>query len=337
MAAPAYEDTTAAAGRAWEYRVTAVDAAGHESAASSAIATRPSPSAPAIALTAPASVGEGALFQLTLGDVTYNGTGTITKYVVRWGDGAVEEFLTPGVKTHAYADGTAVRDVIVDLFDGTTTYANAGTVRVTVNDVAPTLFAVGTASLPIGGEEDLQLFVNDPGNDAITGWLVNWGDGSPAQSVSTSVARATHRYDNPGNYTVSATVTNDDGTFSNNLITIRVADQGVPTLTHDIPAGFGRKGAEPMVFTITYTDDTAMTDVAPDAITVVGPNGFSAVASVVAATGSGKTRVVKYALAGPGGAWDEADNGLYEVRCATAPRSTPAATPHPAGWWPAST
>ena len=65
---------------------------------------------------------------------------------------------------------------------------------------------------------------------------------------------------------------------------------------------------------MTYTDDVAMADVAADAITVAGPNGFLAVAQVIATGGSGTTRVVKYAVDPPGGAWDEADNGPYEVR-----------------------
>ena len=147
----------------------------------------------------------------------------------------------------------------------------------------------------------------------INGWLVDWGDGSAPQFVPTDAARARHRYAAVGTYTVSATANNDDGSFSNNLIVVRVADITAPTISHDLPATFGRRGAEPLVFSITYTDDIAMADVAPDPITVVGPNGFSAVAQVITTGGSGNTRVVKYALAAPGGAWDEADNGQYDV------------------------
>jgi hypothetical protein len=314
LSAPTWDDTAAAAGRAWEYRITAVDAGAHESAPAVAVATRPSPSAPTIGLVAPAAVDEGSPFQLTLGDVSYSGTGQISKYVVRWGDGAVEEFLTPGPKTHVFADGTAVRDVVVDLFDGATTYAGAGTVRVTVDDVAPTLFAVGNDTLPIGGEEDLQLFVTDPGQDAIGGWLVNWGDGSLAETVALGVARARHRYDRPGSYTISATASNDDGTFSNELIVVRVKDGVAPTAAPEIPPILTRRGAEPFLFTVTYADELDMAEPAANAVAITGPNGFSAVAQVILSSNQGKTRVVKYALAAPGGSWDEADDGTYEVR-----------------------
>ena len=40
------------------------------------------------------------------------------------------------------------------------------------------------------------------------------------------------------------------------------AIRSAPTITHDVPATFGRRGAEPLTFTLTYTDDVAMADVA---------------------------------------------------------------------------
>jgi hypothetical protein len=313
MSALTLDDATAEAGRPWEYRVTAVDFGGHESAAADVTATRPVPSAPTITLTAPADVNEGSPFLLTLGAVSYSGTGQINQFVVHWGDGATETFTTGGVKSHVFADGTAVRDVVVDLADGQSTYAGAGTVRVTVNDVAPTLVIDGQSAISIGGFEDLTLNSFDPGADTLGDWLIDWGDGT-TEPAPAGDAVARHRYDRAGTYTIKATAANEEGSFSSNVITLTVKDMTAPTATPSALPPLGRTGTAAYPFTVTYADDLAMSDaIAADSVRVTGPNGFAADAAVVSVSGSGTSRVVTYAVNPPGGSWDEADNGTYTV------------------------
>jgi fibronectin type 3 domain-containing protein len=224
---PSFDDTTAAVGVAYTYRVTAVDRGGLESAASTAAATRLASAPPTIQLDGAPLALEGSTYELTLGPVTYFGTSLVTRYLVHWGDGETEEFTSPGVKPHVFADGVAIRDIVVDLFDGQTTYAAAGTRGVTVQDVAPTLVIGGDGSASTTAPYVLSLALQDPGDDAISGWLIDWGDGvvEPAGPAQTSAA---HTYGRAGTFTVRATAANDDGTFSANALTVAVTSPTPP-------------------------------------------------------------------------------------------------------------
>ena len=314
VTALSFNDTTAVAGVAYTYRVTAVDAAAHESAAASVGATRPQTGAPSIALDGAAEVSEGSVYELVLGAVTYSGTGAVTKYVVHWGDGTTEEFTTPGTKSHVFADGTIIRDVSVDLYDGQSTWAGAGTRRLTVRDVAPTVTVSGQTGLPVSGNLDLNLAAQDPGADVISGWVIDWGDGTlePANSAQLT---ARHVYTRPGTYQVTASATNEDGTFTSNTHTVVVGDAAPPAATLSASTRTAR-GPGAYTFAITYADDMAMGDAGATtggAVRVTGPGGYSALATVVAVTGEGTTRTVTYSAPAPGGAWDDADNGPYTV------------------------
>ncbi|MEZ6059075.1 MAG: cadherin-like domain-containing protein [Planctomycetaceae bacterium] len=64
---------------------------------------------------------------------------------------------------------------------------------VTVNNVAPTLTATGTATAGGGATYTLTLTDTDPGNDSISSWIVNWGDGSIDTYVG-DPASVTHVY-----------------------------------------------------------------------------------------------------------------------------------------------
>ena len=224
---PSFEDTTATVGVTYTYRVTAVDRAGLESAASTATATRLATSPPTIQLDGAAQTGEGSTYELVLGAVSYFGTGLVTKYIVHWGDGETDEFTSPGAKFHVFADGAAIHEVSVDLFDGQSTYAAAGTRAVTVQDMAPTLVIAGDASASTTVPYSLSLGLEDPGDDAITGWLIDWGDGAMDQAgpIQTSTS---HTYASAGTYTIRATATNEDGTFSANTLTVTVTSPTPP-------------------------------------------------------------------------------------------------------------
>ncbi len=65
----------------------------------------------------------------------------------------------------------------------------------TVTDVAPTVTAVPTAaSISEGATVGLRLTATDPGNDAILGWVVNWGDGVVEPFGGGSPLNVSHRY-----------------------------------------------------------------------------------------------------------------------------------------------
>ncbi|MCA9200367.1 MAG: hypothetical protein KDA87_22660, partial [Planctomycetales bacterium] len=66
---------------------------------------------------------------------------------------------------------------------------------VTVTNVAPTLTATGAATAGGGATYTLTLTDVDPGNDTISQWIVNWGDGSIDTYVG-DPASVTHVYSN---------------------------------------------------------------------------------------------------------------------------------------------
>ena len=64
-----------------------------------------------------------------------------------------------------------------------------------------------------GSTYTLNLSSSDPGADTITSWTINWGDS--IEIVSGNPASVTHTYaDGDANYTISATATDEDGTFA---------------------------------------------------------------------------------------------------------------------------
>jgi hypothetical protein len=166
------------------------------------------------------------------GILTFTGTfadpGTLDGHSVRilWGDGTPEQILVlaPGIlefsTTHRYLDdppagassdlftiSVRVNDGIVDSVPLTT--------KVTVANVAPSF---GTLTLPVSTIEGNSLALNgtltDAGSLDSHGVLVDWGDGTPVQSLIVDAAKAfagNHGYPIPGTYQVMITASDDDG------------------------------------------------------------------------------------------------------------------------------
>ncbi len=89
------------------------------------------------------------------------------------------------------------------------------TTTLTVTNTAPVITVSGAASVNSGATYILTLSSTDPGQDSITSWTINWGDGSPSETVAGNLSSASHIYTTPGG-TRSITVsgTDDDGTYT---------------------------------------------------------------------------------------------------------------------------
>src|SRR4029077_13001606 len=150
--------------------------------------------APTIAISGATSVNEGSAYSLTLGAVTDPGTDTVSSYIVHWGDGGSNTYLTNGGKTHTYADGPNNYSITVDLVDEDGTYLDrANALSVTVNNVAPTIAISGATSVNEGGSYSLTLgAVTDPGTDTVSSYVVHWGDGGSNTYLTNGVK--THTY-----------------------------------------------------------------------------------------------------------------------------------------------
>jgi Concanavalin A-like lectin/glucanases superfamily/PKD domain/Matrixin len=98
-----------------------------------------------------------------------------------------------------------------------------GTTSITVNNVPPTLGISGATSVDEGAPYTLNLSATDPGTDTITGWTITWGDGN-TQAVSGNPSSVTHTYaDSPNDYTITATATDEDGTYAATPVPVSVA------------------------------------------------------------------------------------------------------------------
>jgi hypothetical protein len=188
---------------------------------------------PTIAVSGASNVNEGSSYSLTLGAVTDPGTDTVTKYLVHWGDGSSDEYATNGVKTHNYADGTAIRTITVDLTDGDGTFLDKGNAfSVTVDNVQPTILISGTSPINEGSSYSLTLgAVTDPGTDTVTDYVVHWGDGS--SDTYNSNGAKTHTYlDGPNTYAITVDLVDEDGTHTDRANDLSVLVNNVaPTVS----------------------------------------------------------------------------------------------------------
>jgi hypothetical protein len=175
--------------------------------------------------------GDAVTLVASIGDVTDNNDGT-------WG------------WSYVTADGPdQSQDVVITADDGNDDGVTTVSFQLTVNNVPPTLTIGGAESVDEGREYTLSLSSSDPGQDTITGWSITWGDGA-VQSVSGNPSSVTHTYaDGPNTYTISASATDEDGTFNSDGITVAV-NNVAPTAT------FGNDGPvdEGSSFTLSLTD-----------------------------------------------------------------------------------
>lgn len=126
------------------------------------------------------------------------------------------------------------------------------------------------------------------------------GTGDPFSSTPSGYV-ATH---SQGQYFVSGTV------FA------PISDPFVPLASLNA-ADVGSSGAATYDFTVTYTDNIAVdvSTIDNNDVQVTGPNSFAQVATLVSVDNplDGSPRTATYRITPPGGFWDLADNGTYNI------------------------
>ncbi len=218
--------------------ITATDGGGHETLLDFTLTV--SNVAPTIALSGASTVDEGSTYTLTLGAVTDPGPDTVTSYVVNWGDGNTSTYPTAGDVTHTYTDGDHSRTISVDLVDEDATHQDAGTLSLTVNNVAPSI-ATDNATVTVYQFEaatNSGTFADAGDDDTVSlsatiGTVTDNGDGTWGWSFDTSAGPVDSEL-------VIITATDNDGaqaTASFDL-TVAAADHG------DAPAPYPTTLAE---------------------------------------------------------------------------------------------
>jgi uncharacterized delta-60 repeat protein len=172
------------------------------------------------------SVAEGSPYTLNLSS-SDPGADTITSWTINWGDGIEIVSGNPASVSHTYADGSVSYTITATATDEDGTYSS-NSLNVSVDNVAPTLAISGASNVAEGSTYTLSLGSSDPGADAITSWTIDWGDA--IEVVSGNPASVSHTYaDGSAVYMVSATATDEDGTFNSNSLVVTV-DNVAPTL-----------------------------------------------------------------------------------------------------------
>ena len=78
-----------------------------------------------------------------------------------------------------FSDGAAVREVRAEASGDGGALLFATSTRVTVRNVSPTLALTGAGTVAEGAAYRLELgAITDPGDDTVTRWIVDWGDGT---------------------------------------------------------------------------------------------------------------------------------------------------------------
>ncbi len=184
----------------------------------------PAYTAPSVELAGESSVNEGSSYALSVGSVT----GAVSHYIFHWGDGNTDQMLTADQLnklgnniTHTYVDGMSNPTIIVDLVDEQGIHVNPDSKSLTVNNITPTISLTGAAHVMEDSTYTLKLgTVNDPGQDTVSSYSVNWGDGLTdhytAAQVTALSGQVVHIYaDGPAHRAINIGLTDEDGTFAN--------------------------------------------------------------------------------------------------------------------------
>src|SRR5439155_2160121 len=122
-------------------------------------------------------------------------------------------------------NGTYVATVTVtDLDDNNRSYPDP--VTVIARNVAPTLPIAGPVSVVAGEPYTLSLASTDPGADTITSWTIAWGDGV-VETLAGNPTSGTHRYAPGSPLVISASATDEDGTYAANSLVVSAIPEGV--------------------------------------------------------------------------------------------------------------
>lgn len=127
-------------------------------------------------------------------------------------------------------DGPATFQVSVRVSDAHGEYIDSAATTLTVNDTPPTPSVSGPAAEVVGQPQTFSLAATDPSSvDTAAGFsfLVNWGDGSPTQTVAGPVAASqlSHVFTSSGDYTIEVWATDKDGKQSPSPATLTAAVQ----------------------------------------------------------------------------------------------------------------
>jgi PKD repeat protein len=204
--------------------LTVTDSVGLTSTATVPVTVSAGPPTAALALSAysgaaPVDIGADASGSTA-------GSSAIATYNFAWGDGTSTGPQAAATANHTYTNGgTYTVTVTVTDSDGSSAQA---TQQVVVSVLPPSAAlsvtpSSGTAPLPVSADASGST----AGSTPIASYNFAWGDGN--STGPQSAATANHTYSSAGNYTVTLTVTDTDGTTATTTQQVAVTDVTPPS------------------------------------------------------------------------------------------------------------
>lgn len=279
--------------------------------------------APSASFVSPAPVPEGSSGSVTLVPTDSSPTDKAAgfRYSFDFNNDGTYEIVntanpTATIPASYFPDGPATLTVRGRVTDKDGAVSADTTATITVTNVAPELITTAGSNLhvPVGSTYLLSLAADDPGLDTVSTWFVRWGDGETSTSHSASVLLP-HQYAAAGLYTVTATATDDDGSYD--LVQALTVSDSPPGATLNSSTLASDHSALQVV--VTYVGDLLIdtTTIGDDDLIVTGANGTSRAVRLISAIPSsdGHTVVATYDAAAPyyEGPWDWQDNGDYTI------------------------
>ena len=252
-----YASTGNAKSETFTITVTATNAAGPGSGTTTETVNDRPPTITVSSATSPVNTGQMVSLTFHASDAD----GTISSLSVNWGDGTSVDVM-PGTATsdsHIYtttgSSPSKVYTITVTAIDnsGSTGQTLAS---VTVNDRPPIVSVTGVSPNPAlaGQPVSVSFSTSDP-DGTVSSIVVNWGDGSPSDSLAGTAASDTHTYASGGSFIISVTATDNSGSSSTGTISESVNAPLAPAVTINNvspnPASTGQ--AVTVTFTVSST------------------------------------------------------------------------------------
>ena len=182
---------------------------------------------------APTASAGGPYSGVEGGSVRFDGGGSSDPdgdplaYAWSFGDGITGTGVNP---SHTYADN-GTYTVTLTVTDTRGAASAPATTTATIANGPPAVNAGPDQTVAVGSPVTLHATFSDGGTDAPWTYAIDWGDGSPQTTGSTtsqsSPIEATHAYTVPGTNTVRVTVTDKDGAAGSGTLTVTAAEQVV--------------------------------------------------------------------------------------------------------------
>lgn len=145
-------------------------------------------------------------------NLNHNGN-LVNQWIVNWGDGSYNTY--PGNSTtaqHTFADGPTSNSILAYGLSASYHVFASRELELAIENVVPKLTISGNANAEVDTTYTLNLSKSDPGTDTIAGWLIDWGDSTPYQSLVGNPSSVTHTFARRSSYKVLAHAFDEDYT-----------------------------------------------------------------------------------------------------------------------------